>query len=116
MLVPNALLEEWSAQERLQMGMCRISQVGRGGGKLPGDISINMGPWNELPSSSPGRFIIHPPTHLSNPYQLGPLLGVVGNTRMNAGSVLSSLASSIKWDKYIDPWISVSLKGTGEML
>lgn len=70
------------------MRMRRINQgVGRGGGKFPGDISINLGPWNELPSSIPGIFIIHPPTHPpihpSNTYRLGPLLSAVGNTRMS---------------------------------
>ena len=91
--------------ERLQMRMCRINQgVGRGGGKFPGDISINLGPWNELPSSTPGRFIIHPPTHppihaASQPLPAGPSVKCCGEYKDEW--VKHTLLSRIiyQWDK-----------------
>ena len=112
------------------MRMCRINQgMGRGGGKFPGDISINLGPWNELPSSTPGRFIIHPPTHLPSiqppthpptnpsiqPLPPGPSVKCCGEYKDELVKHTLSLASSISETKDADPWIYASLKGTGEV-
>lgn len=46
------------------MKTCRIGQeVGSDAGQFPGNISINLAPWDELTFFPPGRFTIHPPTY-----------------------------------------------------